>query len=171
MIGVEPVRRCDEMSKCGKYRYLLNIYLVPSGKLIENRLVVCMLNPSTADATRDDATVRWLIGWARIRGYTSIRIVNLAAYRATAQRDLFAAKDPIGPLNAMYLALYASRCDVVCAWGRGGSKLPGYLGMLSLICQDSGRLLCFGTNKDGSPFHPLRRSHSLELIPFPKGGS
>lgn len=158
--------RWAEISQCEKYRYLLDIHLDPPRPRLlgeERTLVVCMLNPSIADATRDDATVRWLIGWARKWGYTKIRIVNLAAYRATDQKDLFAATDPHGPRNAEYLALYASCCDVVCAWGTGGRKLLDYEGMLSRICRVSGRLLCFGTNKDGSPYHPLRRSHDSQL--------
>ena len=69
------MRRHAEISKCGKYRYLLErawgrplIYAAI--------LVVCMLNPSIADALIDDATIRWLIGYAKKLGPENM--VNMA---------------------------------------------------------------------------------------------
>lgn len=154
-----------EISRCGQYRYLLE-GLTPDKPLIRSRiLVVCMLNSSTADGSKTDPTVRWLIGFARKHGYDAIRIVNLAAYRTPSIREMLAVADPHGSENVTYLIRYCAGNDVLCAWGNHGPQLPRYDDMLKGL--NLARLFCLGTNKNGSPMHPLRRSHSLELRPWP----
>lgn len=67
-----------EISECGTYRYTL------TRKWGEGRkCVFIMLNPSTADATKDDRTIRRCIGFAKREGCGSLTVVNLYAYRAT----------------------------------------------------------------------------------------
>src|SRR5207253_9302632 len=46
------------------------------------------LNPSTADATQDDPTIRRCIRFAREWGFDRLKMVNLYAYRATDPREL-----------------------------------------------------------------------------------
>jgi hypothetical protein len=105
-----------------------------------------------------------LIGYARKHGYDAIRIVNLAAYRTPLVGEMLAAADPHGPENVTYLIRYCAGKDVVCAWGNHGIRLPRYDDMLRGLSM--ARMRCLGTNKNGSPMHPLRRSHSLELRPW-----
>ncbi len=157
------IRPYAEISECGTYRYLLERCWGPP-LLKSNILIVCMLNPSTADAETDDATIRWLIGWARKHGYDGIRVVNMAAYRATSPRDMLAANDPHGPENTCYLRRYTAGKTVLCAWGANAGRLPRYDDMLTAM--SDAKLCCLATNKDGSPGHPLRRSHQLTLQPW-----
>jgi hypothetical protein len=77
-----------------------------------------MLNPSIADARRNDPTIRRCIGFARHWGFGGIDVVNLFAYRATRAQELFRASDPVGPRNARFLRSAIGRAPlVVLAWG------------------------------------------------------
>lgn len=157
------MERSALLSPCGNYRYSLERDW--SGLLPARTLVVCMLNPSTADARQDDATIRWLVGWAKKHGYGSLRVVNLAAYRATSPADMLAAGDPHGPENTEYLNRYCSDRQVLCAWGNHGAKLSRHKEMIQAM--GTAQLVCLKTTKTGAPAHPLRQSHSLELTPWP----
>lgn len=87
-----------------------------------------MANPSTADATVDDPTIRRCIGFAKRDGYDGLRVVNLFAWRATNPDDLVDARadgvDIVGEGNDhtldSVLTLGALPDGlVVAAWGRG----------------------------------------------------
>jgi len=56
-------------------------------------LIIVMLNPSTADAERDDPTVLALIHFAKLWGYGGLRIVNLFAWRASQPAEMLKAAD------------------------------------------------------------------------------
>ena len=117
-----------------------------------------MLNPSTADATKDDATIRRCINFARAWGFGGIEVVNLFAYRATNPRDLFETRDPIGPDNDAMLRHMMTRYDrdlFVAAWG----AFPKYLGNRDkdvLEMMKEKRLECLGVTAEGYPRHPVR---------------
>ncbi len=120
------------------------------------------LNPSTADGTIDDPTIRRCIGFAREWGYGGVYMLNLFAFRATDPRALKLATDPIGPENDTSLLMYAEGADkVIAAWGNGGRLLnQGYYvnGILNL------KLFCLGVTKSKQPRHPLyARGDSLLL--------
>src|SRR5262245_11810739 len=110
------------ISPCGQYRYHLSRVWDAA------RLRVCyiMLNPSTADANKDDATIRRCIGYAQrwevCKGvpFGGIDVVNLYAYRATNPTALKLVADPIGPDNDLWLKRVCSSEEVgmiVAAWG------------------------------------------------------
>lgn len=156
------VQRRAEISACGDYRYLLEHRWTTIPLVSAKILIVCMLNPSDADAFDDDATVRWLTGWALKRGYDGMQIVNLAAYRNSSPAAMLQARDPHGRENTCYLIRYTAGQDVLCGWGNGGPKLPRYDDMLRAL--QYARLKCLAVTKSGAPGHPLRRSHRLELM-------
>src|SRR5690554_6900188 len=70
----------------------------------EPRLLWIMLNPSTADETADDPTIRRVKAFTRRLGYSGLTVVNLYAMRSTDPRGLWAAADPIGPDNDRAIA-------------------------------------------------------------------
>lgn len=113
-----------------------------------------MLNPSTADADKDDATIRRCVGFSLQWGFGGIEVFNLFAYRATNPRDLFEAKDAIGPENNSYLC--GLRGEIMLAWG----AFPRYLGNrdrdVLLMLEEDCDLLCLGYTLDGYPRHPVR---------------
>ena len=87
-------------------------------------LVMVMLNPSTADAVRDDPTIRRCVGFAKKARAGGLLVLNLFAYRATDPRELREAADPVGPENDEIIkrhldgmSLYEGT-KVVAAWGR-----------------------------------------------------
>lgn len=65
-------------------------------------LTVVMLNPSTADATHDDPTIRRCIGFAKTARAEGLRVVNFFALRSTDPDALANADDPVGPMNDEY---------------------------------------------------------------------
>ena len=114
----------------------------------------CMLNPSTAAASRDDPTIRRCVGFARAWGYGGVEVVNLFALRATEPSRLRSARDPIGPGNDAALVAAAARVDVlVIAWGVHGTLLERDRTVLALLSRT--RLLALGWTRSGAPRHPL----------------
>ena len=114
-----------------------------------------MLNPSTADESTDDPTIRRCIGFARVWGYGGLEVVNLFALRTTDPRELRLSRDPIGGLNDAYLVDAMTRsAATVIAWGAHGvfrSRAAAALGLLS----PRARLLALGWTNSGEPRHPL----------------
>jgi hypothetical protein len=86
-----------DISPCGRYRYTLHRTWGASER--PRGAVFVMLNPSTADAEKSDATVRKCIGFAQRWGLDGISIVNLFAFRSRHPGDLALQADPVGPLN------------------------------------------------------------------------
>lgn len=79
------------------------------------------LNPSTADETSDDPTIRKCVKYAKTWGYDALCMTNLFACRATDPRAMKAAIDPIGFGNNRHLLRVADKASlIVCAWGRDG---------------------------------------------------
>jgi hypothetical protein len=127
----------------GRYRYRLWRRWDRSRPVV----VFVMLNPSTADADKDDPTIRRCIGFARAWGYGGIEVVNLFAYRATLPRSLRAVDDPVGPENGRHIRRAVARADlVVLAWGAHARASR----LLSLP-----RARCLGLTRAGQPRHPL----------------
>lgn len=115
-----------------------------------------MLNPSTADASQDDPTIRRCISFAKREGAGGLVVVNLYAFRATDPRQLLTAADPFGPQNASTLGywLYSDRVSVaVAAWG-AWNKLPRFP-VAALALNANRPLACLGHTKSGAPRHPL----------------
>lgn len=140
------------ISDCGKYRYMLRRTWDHSNP----RSLIVMLNPSTADAEVDDATIRSCIRLSKIAGYGSFEVVNLFAFRATEPTDMQRAADPVGPANNDAIEGALGRCDlVVCAWGAYPGAIERGRAVRSLIRCRRPAVFCWGTTKNGAPKHPL----------------
>lgn len=148
------------ISDCGRYRYEL-IRRWGNDPMLE----FIMLNPSTADANKDDPTIRRCIGFAKRWGYGALVVRNLYAYRATSPTILAAADDPIGPLNAAYLGNNIAHCTVV-AWGANPAVagwLQGYPYDITKSLRRP-RFVCLGLTTKGHPRHPLYIPSSFSPI-------
>ena len=84
--GAEAMERGARLSPCRTYRYALwrRWGEGPPAMFIG-------LNPSTADETADDPTIRRCIAFARSWGHGALCMANLFAYRATQPADIPAA--------------------------------------------------------------------------------
>jgi hypothetical protein len=152
----------------GLYRYRLLRSWQPSKPM----MVWVMLNPSTADARADDATIRRCKGYAKQEGCGGIIVVNLYAYRATSPAVMLAAADRVGPDNDDWLQVelvnaHRHGWPVVCGWG--GNAEPHRVAAFRRIADMcEARLLCIGVTKDGAPRHPSRGSY-VPLTPWLTG--
>lgn len=150
---IDTVCSTAVISECGRYRYELRRIWDPNGPLLE----WIMLNPSTADGTVDDNTIRRCIAFAKRWGYGGIVVRNLYAWRATNPAELVNLDDPVGPENRDYLSRADADCTIV-AWGAHPAATGwwnGYpFGWQRTVIQRTA-LFCLGTNANGSPKHPL----------------
>lgn len=139
-----------------RYRYFLER---PIGGLfgrVGSTITWVMLNPSTADAFRDDPTVARISKRSRSLGHARLIVVNVFGLRSTSPRELRFAGDPVGPHNDEYIELGLSLADeVVGAWG--GSFPAAFAGRVSDVraMLASHAPMCLGRTKSGQPRHPL----------------
>lgn len=155
------------ISDCGLYRYRLERH----GLSGAGAVAWIMVNPSTADANADDATIRKVIGFTERLGGGWATVGNLFAYRATDVRELRTADDPRGPENDAHLRRIMSEAPlVIAAWGPA-AKLPPdrrkRWRTVAMIARELGvTLQCLGTAQDGQPRHPLMLTYSTPLQPW-----
>lgn len=151
-----PYGSTARLSLDGVYRYEL-------GRRWGKGPAICwlMLNPSTADATTDDPTIRRCMGFTKLWGAGAITVVNLFAYRTPAPMDLPRVADPVGPGNddAIHDAVVRARV-VVAAWGASASHYPLVAKRAAVVIADVQEarryaFQCLGTTKYGWPQHPL----------------
>lgn len=117
------------------------------------------LNPSTADETEDDPTIRRCIGFAKDWGCGGLIMCNAYAARATKPKNLWLAADPVGPDNDGALLLCARRASlVVVAWGTHAEskRVSQVTDVLQQgIADKLMPVYCLGRTKAGCPKHPL----------------
>ena len=145
------------LSPCRTYRYdLWRKWLGGNGYVM-----FVGLNPSTADETQDDPTIRRCVAFAKAWGYAGLCMTNLFAYRATDPRDMMRASDPVGPLNDEILCGRAEGADVVvAAWGVHGT----FGGRQRAVRAALPKLHYLRLTKDGHPGHPLYLPKTLAPV-------
>jgi len=137
-------------------------------------IVVIGVNPSDADGENDDPTIAKCVAYARREGANGLAMVNLHPGISTDPDQIAAVKLPYGSDELHWDAVDGSLSEdcvaVVAAWGRPPRGLACYRSRVARVLEiaaDVGRtLMCFGTNDDGSPKHPLYLSASTPLVPW-----
>ena len=146
-------------SNCRKYRYAL--WRIWDHE--QEQVLFIGLNPSAADETHNDPTIRRCIDFAQRWGFGGMYITNLFAYRHKSPAVLKKVKRPIGKENDYYLQKYAAQCTkVVLIWGNDGAFRDRNLEVLELIKNP----LCLKINKSGQPAHPLYLKKNLNPRPY-----
>lgn len=176
------------LSPDGIHRYALwrrakwarDLGLFTDRELSENRealpLIWVMLNPSTADAFRDDQTIDQCCAFASQLGAGGIVVVNLYAFRARHPGDLMAQgfATRVGAYNdlALELALQLPHAGVICGWGANVDRLDdgaARVAWVRMVADAYGaKLSALHTTKDGHPGHPLYLPHGLTPTPWPR---
>lgn len=152
------------LSECGRYRYRLDRAIAETGPTY----AFFGVNPSTADASIDDATVRKWRGFVARWGGARFIVGNVFAFRATDVKELANVEAPIGPLNDRYLHDICEEADIlVPCWGDRG-KLPPKLRphldyALSYVRTMGKPVMSFGLSKGGDPLHPLMLAYATPL--------
>lgn len=123
-----------------------------------------MLNPSTADALTDDPTIRRCVSFARRLDCSTMKVVNLYAYRATKPADLFNVDDPIGgPVNDDFILKAVQEASIaLAAWGVIGRRDNRDVNVRLMLRKYE--LRCLGKTKEGHPRHPLYVKGDAPLI-------
>lgn len=130
-----------------------------------------MLNPSTADETNDDPTIRKCVGFSKRWGFSSLVVTNLFAFRATDPKDLHALlkvnySHAVGEGNNDAIANSANESDlVVFAWGANAGKMfmPRRVSEVKRMFL---RPSCIGLTKSGHPLHPCMAGYTDAPLPF-----
>jgi hypothetical protein len=180
------IERTAIISTCGHYRYKLG-----------RRWAECptvlwiMLNPSTADASTDDATIRRCIKYSRALGFGALLVGNLYPLRATNPRKLIPYAKTIAQIrNAptlqthdetvyevpegatethrsnIYNAEYVRQMSeesaaIICAWGANPLAAHGKKFVYDMRSRRA--TFCLGLTSGGAPFHPLQRTQKLTI--------
>lgn len=122
------------------------------------------LNPSTADETEDDPTIRCCIKFARDWGYDGLCMTNLFGFRSTDPEGLLDIEDPVGPDNDHWLHDLAGDAGrLVAAWGVHGALNGRSVAVEAILERE---MHCLGKTKDGFPRHPLYVKGDFEPEPY-----
>lgn len=136
-----------EFSPCGKYRYKLWRIWDKTGPL-----VMCIgLNPSKATVEKNDATIGILKRMLPKLGYGGFYMMNLYAFISSKPSVLLTCEDPLGDNESKIKDVQLLCDDVIACWGSFKQARE----RIKQVRPNYPELKCFGTNKDGTPVHPL----------------
>lgn len=151
-------------SRCRKYRFMLWRFWDNS----KPKVMFIGLNPSTANESENDNTIKKVIKIARNNGFGGVYMLNCFPYISTQPGDMvdFYETDfhDYEDMENMHTLLDVSkRCsEVVFAWGNfkvaieRGKAIAGYFPIAKAL----------HINRNGSPKHPLYCKDDQKLIPF-----
>lgn len=153
------------ISTCGKYRYRLERTVGMEGPVY----AFFGVNPSTADANLNDATVRKWIGFTKVLGGSRFIVGNVFAYRATDVRQLAGVDDPYGDDIGDHVTDIIEESDIlVPCWGNTSKVPPQLQGAFDVLMDallSSGKpVRHFGLTKAGDPKHPLMLGYDTPLL-------
>ena len=170
------------ISACDKFRYRLERDIEPSEEALDLvrmfgpsagpvplTIAFFGINPSTADAMLDDATVRKWVKFARREDATRIIVGNIFSYRSTDPKNLGRVAKHQGPEHWQHLQQIIDDADMlVPCWG-SRDKVPKRLHdeidlLLGTLLQSEKPLRIFGLTNSADPKHPLFLPDDTPLV-------
>ena len=161
-----------------KYRYLLTRQL----GFGDGAVMFLMLNPSTANETRNDPTIWRCINFGKAWGYGWLHVCNLSPFRSPDPRHVVAAgTEPIDIWheNLDTILATARSCDlIVAAYGWQADGLPAVYDfetgarlnreavVIEALKAEGHGIQCLGMTKQGHPKHPVRLKQDAKPVPF-----
>lgn len=135
-----------QFSTDGRHRLLLSRIWDFSKPLV----MFIGLNPSTANATADDPTIRRVKSFAKAWGYGGVYMMNLFTFISTDPKQLDIKNGNHETANDL-LKAFGSECKmIVFAWGN--FNVHGRDNEIKQMFPDA---FALQVNKNGSPKHPL----------------
>lgn len=156
--------RSATISACALYRYRLERQFGEGPTMM-----FVMVNPSTADAEKDDQTIKKCVGFATRAGCGRIIVGNKFAWRATDVTELRAVRDPIGSDNDRHLRAMMLEADrIVVGWGQL-AKIPEcrrdrWKDIVRMADAAGKPLHAIGTNADRHPKHPQMTGYDVPIV-------
>lgn len=158
------VRNHSYYSDDKKYRYLLKKIWddsLPSATFIG-------INPSDATELIMDRTVMNVTNFLIKKGYGSVNLLNLFAYRSKDPKKLKDRSQDYERTNEKYLEELVSESDlVIVGWGKSfESKHKGIIAKAKKILKKSTELKCFQDQNGEYNRHPRGMSNQWELVDY-----
>jgi len=150
----QDIERTAWISPCERYRHALGRHWDRD----KGYVLFVMLNPSTADADKDDPTIRRCMGFARDWGYGGIEVCNLFDWRATKPEHLrnnlaIAVSDKNDPSLCVRVT---EATIIIAAWGSVPWAQARIDDVFRMVFNDfEKRWQCLKLTKGGYPSHPL----------------
>lgn len=160
--------RSAKLSPCGTYRWTLT-------RQWDGRptLLVCMFNPSIADAEVDDPTITLLCQIASFNGYGGIRVVNGIPLRSSLPADAIDMANTWDKRRDWYqrdalqtnLSQIQQECAragaVLLAWGALADRCAFWFDNvreeIECAVSEGTPIYCLGKTAGGYPKHPMAR--------------
>lgn len=133
------------------------------------KLMFIGLNPSTANETDNDPTIKSCIRIAKHNGYGGIIMMNCWTHISTDPDKLRTGEPSLSETgwllsNDDSLLFTATNADVCFAWGN--FKIVRDTSRDKELSRMLPNSWCLGKNKNGSPKHPLYCKTETKLIPY-----
>lgn len=169
---ITVISRTADISEDGRFRHRLTRTWLDADRITSDAFDLwVMLNPSTADGDVDDPTVRRCMSFsARDGSVHGIQILNLFSYRSTDPSVLlkrhasgFVNNHPDSSMYWVDAISNPNRRRVIAAWGSTPRPASHAIMNLRRYALD---LVCLGTNRDGSPKHPVRLANATPFRPY-----
>jgi len=114
--------------------------------------VLCIgLNPSTADAHKDDRTITNLVALLDRYGYGELCMMNLFALVSKDPQVLRMCPDPVKDNDEHLRKESVNAKTVIFCWG----SFPIAAYRAKVVTQMFPDAVCFGKSSRGNPLHPL----------------
>ena len=176
---MDPIQVPDISEQRGAWISEDGVYRRDLYRIWDERLPLLLwvgLNPSTADALKDDATIRKERGftkklWLNDSWFGGFAKVNLFDFRATDSDELRGWRNEAGKnVSARNDFAISKWCydvrvtAIMVAWGSLHTELEWRLPAVQAILRASAKpTYCLGRTKSGQPRHPVRLPYATKV--------